>query len=144
MNDALHTYRFGPLVKTALFVAALLQIVAGIMLIANAYMAGGSVLAQFSGIVMGMIPVAIALFVVPVLWNCQLRVYENRLEYQGVLLNIAIPREDLVAVSAAPKPGFGMFGLTLELVNGPFHRLNLAIMSKNEDRVVNWFETARA
>ncbi|MFT3996088.1 MAG: hypothetical protein QM667_01680 [Asticcacaulis sp.] len=144
MTDALHTYRFGPVVKAALLCAALLQIVAGIMLMANAYLSGGSLLTQFSGVVMGMIPVAVALFVVPVLWRCELRVYEDRLEYQGILLDIAIPREDIVAAAAAPRPGFGMFDLSLELINGPFRRLHLAIMSKNQDRLVNWFETARA
>ncbi|UDF05671.1 hypothetical protein [Asticcacaulis sp. AND118] len=143
MTDALHTYRFGLGVKSALVCAALLQIVAGVLLMSQAYMAGGTVMQQFSGVVLGLIPVAIALFVVPVLWRCELRVYEDRLEYQGVLLDIAIPREDIVA-AAAPRRGMGMFDVSLELINGPFRRLRLAIMDKNEERLANWLNKAHA
>lgn len=144
MTDALHTYRFGPLVKAALLVAALLQIVAGVLLIANGYLSGDTVLERFSGILLGMIPVAVALFVVPVLWRCELRVYENRLEYRGVMLDLVIPREDIVSADAAARPGFGMFDLSLELINGPFRRLHLAILSRQEDRLVDWLHQARA
>lgn len=144
MTEPLHTYRFGIIVKSALFVAAMLQIVAGVILMANAYLAGDSVLTQFSGIVLGMIPVSIALFVIPVLWRCELRVYEDRLEYQGVLLDVAIPRKDIVVAATAPRPGFGMFDVSLEMINGPFRRLHLAIMARNDDRLTTWFQSAKA
>ncbi|BBF82757.1 MULTISPECIES: hypothetical protein [Asticcacaulis] len=143
MTNALHTYRFGPVVKIALLSAALLQIVAGVLLMSQAYLAGGTVLQQFSGVVLGMIPVSIALFLTPVLWRCELRVYEDRLEYQGILLDIAIPRDHIVA-AVAPRRGLGMFDVSLELVNAPFRRLHLAIMDRNEERLARWLNNVHA
>ncbi|ESQ84909.1 hypothetical protein AEAC466_07575 [Asticcacaulis sp. AC466] len=138
ISTATRIYRFGPAVRILTVVAAVGLIAAGIWEIANAFSAHNGVIQQFFGIVLGMVPVALALFGAPAVLRCQLEVHEDRLEYQGLLIEASIPRSAIVD-ALSPRESYGMFSLFLTVAGKPFKRLHIAILGKKDEAFERWY-----
>ncbi|MBW8734838.1 MAG: hypothetical protein JF571_11145 [Asticcacaulis sp.] len=99
-------YQFGPIVKTLVAVAALVLVVVGVAGVMQAYTHLHGVPAQFGGCLLAMIPIAVALFGAPVVWRCKLTLHEDRLEYNGLLIDRVIRKSDVInALGRQEQPG---------------------------------------
>ncbi|MDI7773911.1 hypothetical protein [Asticcacaulis sp. EMRT-3] len=130
-------YQFSAAFKGLLVIGALALIVLGILGTADAYLYGGSLAAQFGGCLLALIPFSIALFVVPALWQCKLCLYEDHLEYNGLLVQRTIRKADIQR-ALRPTPRYGMFSVILTLYGQPFKRMRIAILGRADEALNRW------
>src|SRR5215469_10948319 len=100
-------YQFGPVFKTGLVFASLALIAAGVWGAMNAYTHFHTVLGQFGGVVLSLIRIAAALFGAPMVWRCKLTLHEDRLVYNGLIMDAEILKSDVID-ALSPTPHYGM------------------------------------
>jgi hypothetical protein len=132
-----HVYQFGPVFKTFVIVAAVALIAIGITGAMQSYTHMNSVGAQFGGILLSMVPIAVALFGAPMVWRCKLTLHEDRLEYNGLIVDAVIRKSDVLE-ALTPAPQYGMFQIFLTLAGHPFKRLHLAVLGHMDDALERW------
>lgn len=130
-------YRFGPASKACLVAMAVALIAVGIAGVAESYLTLNGVAAQFGGILVAMIPLALALFGVPALWQCRLELYDDHLEYYGVFVRRVIRKADIKR-ALSPQPRFGMFSVIFTLYGQPLHSVRIAILGHMDDVFARW------
>jgi hypothetical protein len=130
-------YRFGPAFKTGLVLASIALIVAGVWGMMNAYSHFHTVYGQFGGILLSLIPVATALFGAPMVWNCKLTLHEDRLVYNGLVIDAEISKSDVID-AITPAPHYGMFHILLTLVKHPVKKLHIAVLGRMDDALAHW------
>jgi len=130
-------YQFGPVFKTLLVLTSLLFIASGIAGIMQSYLYAHGVVAQFGGILLSLIPIAIALFGAPVVWRCKLTLFEDRLEYNGLLIDRVIRKEE-IREALSPAPRYGMFSVFLNVYGQPFKSLHIAVLGHVDDAFTGW------
>lgn len=130
-------YQFGPVFKSLLLAGALALIVMGVIGTIQSYTHMHGSLAQFGGIVVSLIPIAAALFGTPMIWRCKLSLYEDRLEYNGLVIDAVIRKADIID-ALTPEPHYGMFQIFLTLAGHPFKRLHLAVLGHMDDALTRW------
>jgi hypothetical protein len=130
-------YEFGPVFKTLLLVSALALIAVGVTGAIQSYTLMQGPVAQFGGILLSLIPIAAALFGTPMVWRCKLSLYEDRLEYNGLVVDAVIRKSDIIE-ALTPEPHYGMFQIFLTLAGHPFKRLHLAVLGHMDDAVMRW------
>lgn len=133
-------YQFGPIFKTLLIVGALALVAMGVWGVMQSYTHGHGVLAQFGGVLLSLIPIAAALFGAPMVWRCKLTLFEDRLEYNGLMLDATIRKADVIA-ALSPAPQYGMFSIFLTLAGQPFKRLHIAVLGHMDDALRSWVNT---
>ncbi len=131
------TYQFSPVFKTLLVLGSVLFIISGVWGIAESYTQMHGVVAQFSGIVASMVPIALALFGAPMVWRCKLTLHEDRLEYNGLVVDAVIRKADVLD-ALTPQPQYGMFQIFLTLAGHPFKRLHLAVLGRMDEALSGW------
>jgi hypothetical protein len=133
-NSAPRVYRFGPIFKTLLVLTALAMIAIGVTGVMQSYAQLNGVPAQFAGILLSMIPIAAALFGAPMLWRCKLTLHEDRLEYNGLLIDTVIRKTDVInALSREPR--FGVFSIFLTLAGKSLH---IAVLGPMDEAIRSW------
>ena len=130
-------YQFGPVFKTGLVLASLALIAVGVWGAMNAYTHFHTVYAQFGGVVLSLIPIAAALFGAPMVWRCKLTLHEDRLVYNGLIMDAEILKSDVVD-ALTPTPHYGMFHILLTLVQHPVKRLHIAVLGRMDDALARW------
>lgn len=129
--NAPRIYRFGFAFKTFLLVASASLIVAGISGVGYAYSNFHGVPAQFAGILVGMLPIALALFGAPALWSCELKLHEDRLEYHGVMVDAVVRKADVLEAHRAPR-AYGLESVFLTVAGRPFRKLHIALLGQRD------------
>ncbi len=130
-------YQFGPIFKTGLVLASIGMIVAGVWIMMNAYSHFHTVYGQFGGILLGLIPVAAALFGAPMVWRCKLTLHEDRLVYNGLVIDAEIRKSDVIdALTSASD--YGVFHILLTLVQHPVKKLHIAVLGRMDDALARW------
>lgn len=132
-------YQFGPIVKTLVALAALALIVIGIVGVMQAYTHLHGVAAQFGGCVLSMIPIAVALFGAPTIWRCKLTLHEDRLEYNGLMIDRVIRKSDVIN-ALGKQEQTGMFSIFLTLASQPFKSLHIAVLGRMDDAISRWVD----
>jgi hypothetical protein len=130
-------YQFGPVFKTGLVLASVAMVAAGIWGMANAYTHFHTVLGQFGGILLSLIPVAAALIGAPMVWRCRLTLHEDRLVYNGLVIDAVIRKSDVID-ALTPAPHYGMFHILLTLVRHPVKKLHIAVLGRMDDALARW------
>ena len=130
-------YQFGPVFKSLLAAGALALIAIGVAGAIQSYTHMQGPIAQFGGILISLIPIAAALFGAPMVWRCKLSLYEDRLEYNGLVMDAVIRKSDIIN-ALTPAPQYGMFQIFLTLAGHPFKRLHLAVLGHMDDAVMRW------
>jgi hypothetical protein len=130
-------YQFGPVFKSLVVAGALALIAIGVTGAMQSYQHMHGPLAQFGGILLSLIPIAAALFGAPMIWRCKLSLYEDRLEYNGLVIDAVIRKSDIID-SLMPAPQYGIFQIFLTLAGHPFKRLHLAVFGHMDDAVERW------
>ncbi len=130
-------YSFGPIIKTLTVAAAIVLIAFGVWGVMNAYANLHGVGAQFGGVLLSMLPIALALFGAPMVWRCKLCLYEDRLEYTGLMLDAVIYKADIVE-ALTPAPHHGMFDIFLNVVGKPFKKLHIAVLGRRDETMTRW------
>ena len=130
-------YTFGPIFKTLLVFGAFALIAIGVVGMMQSYTHGHGVLAQFGGILLSLIPVAAALIGAPMVWRCKLSLYEDRLEYNGLMLDATIRKADVID-ALSPAPHYGMFSIFLTLAGQPFKKLHIAVLGHMDEALKGW------
>ncbi len=140
-NETVRVYQFGPIMKTLVVAGALGLIAAGVWGVMHSYLTMHGVLAQFGGCLLSMVPIAAALFGAPIVWQCRLALYEDRMEYHGLFLDISVARAEVVDVLSRDDHN-GMFSIFLTLASQPLKRLHFAILGKMDDALARWVSAA--
>jgi hypothetical protein len=130
-------YQFGPVFKSLIIAGALALIAIGVTGAMQSYTHMHGVVAQFGGILLSLIPIAAALFGAPMVWRCKLSLYEDRLEYNGLMIDAVIRKSDIID-SLMPAPQYGMFQIFLTLAGHPFKRLHLAVLGHMDEAFMRW------
>lgn len=130
-------YSFGPIIKALVIIAATGLLAIGVWGSIYAYTHLHGVLAQFGGILLAMVPIALALFGGPVVWACRLCLYEDRLEYHGLMLDTVIRKADIID-ALSPAPALGMFQIFLTLAGKPFKKLHIAVLGHRDETLTRW------
>jgi hypothetical protein len=130
-------YQFGPVFKFLLLAGALALIVMGVTGAIQSYTHMHGAVAQFGGILLSLIPIATAVFGAPMVWRCKLSLYEDRLEYNGLVIDAVIRKSDIID-ALTPEPQNGMFQIFLTLAGHPFKRLHLAVLGHMDDAMARW------
>ncbi len=130
-------YQFGPVFKTGLVIASILMVAAGVWGMMNAYSHFHTVYGQFGGILLSLIPVAAALFGAPMVWRCKLTLHDDRLVYNGLVIDAEISKSDVID-ALTPAPHYGMFHILLTLVQHPFKKLHIAVLGRMDDALARW------
>lgn len=130
-------YQFGPLFKTGLVVVSVAMIAAGVWGMMNAYSHFQTVYGQFGGILLSLIPVAAALFGAPMLWRCKLTLHDDRLVYNGLVIDAEITKADVID-AITPAPHYGVFHILLTLVKHPVKKLHIAVLGRMDDALERW------
>lgn len=131
-------YQFGPVFKTLLLVASAGLIGLGIWGTASAYASGGDLEHRFTEMLLSLVPMAIALFGAPALWQCRLELYEDHLEYYGLLVRRVIRKADIQ--EALSEPRYGMVSVILTLYGQPLKSVRIALLGKMDDGLARWVE----
>jgi hypothetical protein len=135
-KDAPRIYTFGPIFKTLLVIISLAMIVIGVTGAMQSYTQLNSVGAQFAGVLLSMIPIAAALFGAPMLWRCKLTLFEDRLEYNGLLIDTVIRKTDVInALSREPR--YGVFSIFLTLAGKSLH---IAVLGRMDEAIRSWVD----
>src|SRR5262249_37437046 len=132
-------YQFGPIVKTLTALTALALIVIGVTGVMQAYTHLHGVAAQFGGCVLSMIPIAAALFGRPIVVRCQLTLHEDRLEYNGLMIDRVIRKTDVIN-ALSQQEQTGMFSIFLTLASQPFKSLHIAVLGRMDDTISRWVD----
>ncbi len=140
-NETVRVYQFGPIMKTLVVAGALGLIAAGVWGVMHSYLTMHGVLAQLGGCLLSMIPIAVALFGAPIVWQCRLALYEDRMEYHGLFLDISVNRAEVVDVLSRDDHN-GMFSIFLTLASQPLKRMHFAILGKMDDALTRWVSAA--
>ena len=130
-------YQFGPVFKALLIAGAVALIAVGVTGAIQSYTHMHGPVAQFGGILLSLIPIAAALFGAPMVWRCKLSLYEDRLEYNGLVIDAVIRKSDIID-ALMPEPENGMFQIFLTLAGHPFKRLHLAVLGHMDDAMARW------
>ena len=134
-------YSFGPGARLGLLIVGAVLVAAGVSGVAYAYEALHGLGAQFAGICLSLVPIALALFGVPAFWQCRLELYDDHLEYYGLLVSRVIRKAD-VQSALRPTPRFGMFSVILKLYGQPFKSVRIAILGRMDDAFSGWMTEA--
>jgi len=132
-------YQFGPIVKTLVTLAALVLVVVGVAGVMQSYTHLHGVAAQFGGCLLSMIPIAFALFGAPIIWRCKLTLHEDRLEYNGLMIDRVIRKSDVIN-ALGKQEQTGMFSIFLTLASQPFKSLHIAVLGRMDDAISRWVE----
>jgi len=132
-------YQFGPIVKTLVALAALALIVIGVAGVMQAYTHLHGVAAQFGGCVLAMVPIAVALFGAPIVWRCKLTLHDDRLEYNGLMIDRVIRKSDVIN-ALGKQEQTGMFSIFLTLASQPFKSLHIAVLGRMDDAMSRWVD----
>jgi len=130
-------YSFGPVFKTGLVLASIALVAAGVWGMMNAYSHFHTVYGQFGGIFASLIPVAAALIGAPMVWRCKLTLHEDRLVYNGLIVDAEIRKSDVID-ALTPAPNYGMFHILLTLARHPFKKLHIAVLGRMDDALAHW------
>ncbi len=130
-------YQFGPVFRTGLVIASIALVAAGVWGMMNAYSHFHTVYGQFFGILLGLVPVAGALIGAPMVWRCKLTLHEDRLVYNGLVVDAEIRKSDVID-ALAPAPHYGMFHILLTLARHPFKKLHIAVLGRMDDALARW------
>lgn len=130
-------YTFGPVFKTLLILTAVTLMALGLWGVMQAYTHGTSVLAQFCGVLLSLLPMALALIGTPMVWRCRLTLFDDHLEYRGLVMDAVIQRSE-IRHALAPRQRFGLFWVFLILAEEPLKRLNIAILGRVDDTLSAW------
>jgi len=130
-------YTFGPVFKTGLLLAAVALVAAGVWGIMNAYSHFHTIYGQVFGILLSLIPVAAALIGAPMVWRCKLTLHEDRLEYNGLLIDRVIRKSDVIN-ALGKQEQTGMFSIFLTLASQPFKSLHIAVLGRMDDALAGW------
>lgn len=134
-----HTYEFSAGFKALLIVGAVALIALGVWGTAESYLNGRTVMAQFAGCALSIVPFIGALVVVPALWRCKLVLYKQHLEYHGLLIDRTIRRQE-IQNALRPEPRFGMFSVILRVYGQPFKQLHIAVLGRADDALNRWMK----
>ncbi len=132
-------YQFGPIVKTLVTLAAFALVIIGVAGVMQAYTHLHGVAAQFGGCVLSMIPIAAALFGAPIVWRCKLTLHEDRLEYNGLMIDRVIRKSDVIN-ALGKQEQTGMFSIFLTLASQPFKSLHIAVLGRMDDAISRWVD----
>ena len=130
-------YQFGPVFKTVLVLASVALIAIGITGAAESYLLMPSLAGKAGGLLLSLVPIAVALFGAPVVWRCKLSLYEDRLEYNGLLIDRVIHKEE-IREALSPTPRYGMFSVFLNVYGQPFKSLHIAVLGHVDDVFMRW------
>ena len=130
-------YQFGPLFKTLLILAGIALIGLGLWGEIKSYETLPDVGHQFFGILVSLLPMALALIGIPMLWQCKLSLYEDHLEYHGLLVHRVIRKAD-VQLALRPEPRYGMFSVILTLYGQPLKSIHIAVLGRMDDVFAGW------
>ena len=130
-------YQFGPVFKTLVVLAALGLIAIGIVGSAESYALMPTLAGKIMGVLLSLVPIAIALFGAPVVWRCKLSLYEDRLEYNGLLIDRVIHKEE-IREALSPEPRYGMFSVFLNVYGQPFKSLHIAVLGHVDEAFTHW------
>ncbi len=132
-------YQFGPIVKTLVTLAAAALVIIGVAGVMQAYTHLHGVAAQFGGCVLSMIPIAVALLGAPIVWRCKLTLHEDRLEYNGLMIDRVIRKSDVINALGQQEQA-GMFSIFLTLASQPFKSLHIAVLGRMDDAMSRWVD----